>query len=71
MLCRYIGEENTFYKVERNNSGWNTDDLLSLSLAESEVTELYAQATKIQVIEKEAPMPYYHLINLLMTFSSV
>lgn len=27
--------------VERNNSGWNTDDLLSLSLAESEVTELY------------------------------
>ena len=27
--------------VEGNNSGWNTDDLLSLSLAESEVKELY------------------------------
>merc|ERR1719376_1284230 len=27
--------------VESNNSGWNTDDLLSLSLAESEVKELY------------------------------
>jgi len=36
-----------------------------------EIVKSSTQATKIQVIEKDAPMPYYHLINLLLTFSSI
>ena len=48
--------------VERNNSGWNTDDLLSLSLAESEVTELY-EMEKMGALERGDVDEHLQMVN--------